>query len=192
MNQQAKLKLGTLNYLVNMRPVFNTDALFSDETANYVTPMEPKEGESVKIRFRTERDNVDNVYFISGATKKKMRLEKSRENFDYYVTEILMGSEIMYYYFEIQAGKVRCFYNKCGVSRDLQQSIISKKCIIYIKGDIRKFIEADLVLVLNIKNISRIIHVAQCKRRDEYTFFFYMACSSGSFTTELLFFAVYN
>ena len=86
-NQQAKLKLGTLNYLVNMRPVFNTDALFSDETANYVSPMEPKEGERVTIRFRTERDNVDNVYFISGATKKKMRLDKSRGNFDYYVTE---------------------------------------------------------------------------------------------------------
>lgn len=122
MNQQAKLKLGTLNYMVNMRPVFNVDALFSDETENYVMPMEPEAGDHVKIRFRTERDNVDAVYFISGATKKKMRLERSRGDFDYYVTEMILGSEIMYYYFEIQAGKVRCFYNKCGVSRDLQQS----------------------------------------------------------------------
>lgn len=71
MNQQAKLKLGTLNYMVNMRPVFNVDALFSDETENYVMPMEPEAGDHVKIRFRTERDNVDAVYFISGATKKK-------------------------------------------------------------------------------------------------------------------------
>ena len=52
MNQQAKLKLGTLNYMVNMRPVFNVDALFSDETENYVMPMEPEAGDHVKIRFR--------------------------------------------------------------------------------------------------------------------------------------------
>lgn len=122
MERQARIKNGTLNYLVNMRPVFNTDALFSDETANYVSPMEPKPGDTVKIRFRTQRDNVDNVYFISGALKRLMRLERSEGRFDYYVTEITVKNEIFYYYFEIQAGKTRCFYNKCGVSRDLQQS----------------------------------------------------------------------
>lgn len=105
-----------------MRPVFNTDALFSDETANYVSPMEPKPGDTVKIRFRTQRDNVDNVYFISASLKRRMRLERSEGRFDYYVTEITVKNEIFYYYFEIQAGKARCFYNKCGVSRDLQQS----------------------------------------------------------------------
>lgn len=122
MSQQSGNNIETINYMINMRPVFQTDALFSDETANYVSPMEPKPGEKVKIRFRTKKDNVDAVYFISGALKRKMRLENSNAIFDYYVTEIQAGTEILYYYFEIQAGKARCFYNKCGVTRDLQQS----------------------------------------------------------------------
>lgn len=128
MDQQSKLLMQTIKYMVCMRPVFSTDALFSDETENYVIPMEPKVGEKVKIRFRTQKDNVDFVYFISGSVKQKMELEFSRDRFDYYKTEVTMGEESLYYYFEIQSGRVRCFYNKCGVSQDLQQS--NSFCII--------------------------------------------------------------
>ena len=32
-------------YVLQMRPVFKPNALFSDETANYVTPMEPDPGD---------------------------------------------------------------------------------------------------------------------------------------------------
>lgn len=105
-----------------MRPVFNTRALFSDETSNYVYPMEPNPGDIVKIRIRTQRDNVDAVFLISGSLKKKMDFEESEGRFDYYMTKIKVGAEPIYYYFEIQAGKTRCFYNKCGVSRDLQKN----------------------------------------------------------------------
>ena len=122
MKDEQRFSLPTMKYIIFMRPVFNTRALFSDETENYVTPMEPKPGDRVKIRFRTGRDNVDTVYFISGAVKKSMELEKHEGKFDYYVTEIEAGTEAIHYYFEIQAGRIRCFYNKCGVSRDLQDS----------------------------------------------------------------------
>ena len=37
-------------YILGMRPVFRPSALFSDETDNYVTPMEPEIGETVTIR----------------------------------------------------------------------------------------------------------------------------------------------
>ena len=111
-----------MKYIVFMRPVFNTRALFSDETKNYVSPMEPKPGDKVKIRFRTARDNVDHVFFISGSMKKRMELERRERKFDYYVIEIETGTEPIHYYFEIQGGRVRCFYNKCGVSKDLQES----------------------------------------------------------------------
>lgn len=122
MEQQTTFLMKTLKYMLYMRPVFNTSALFSDETENYVTPMEPKTGDIVKVRFRTQKDNVDNVYFISGALKRRMTLESSEGRFDYYVTEIVAGTSNIYYYFEVQAGKARCFYNKYGVTRDLQQS----------------------------------------------------------------------
>ena len=68
--------LRAAKYILQMRPVFNGDALFSDETENYVSPMEPKPGDTVTIRFRTGRDNVDTVYLISGPLKKQMDLER--------------------------------------------------------------------------------------------------------------------
>ncbi len=122
MDQHTKTLMQTLKYMICMRPVFNTRALFSDETENYVTPMEPKPGDTVRIRIRTEKDNADCVYFISGTLKQQMVKEFSEGNFDYYMTEITAGTENIYYYFEVSAGRARCFYNKYGVSRDLQQS----------------------------------------------------------------------
>lgn len=122
MDQKFQAMMETMKYIIWMRPVFRMDALFSDETENYVTPMEPKPGDVVRIRFRTARDNVDCVYFISGAVKKQMQLECTEGRFDYYVTEVEAGEKPIYYYFEIQAGRSRCFYNKLGVSRDLQKS----------------------------------------------------------------------
>ncbi len=122
MDQKKKRMMKRLDYFVHMRPVFDVQSLFSDGTENFVTPMEPKPGETVTIRFRTKRDNVDVVFFISGAMKKPMEVESSDSRFDYYATEITVGEEPLYYYFEVQAGKVRCFYTRLGVSRNLNQS----------------------------------------------------------------------
>ena len=120
MEHQANLLFRKIKYILQMSPVFNTAAIFSDETENYVSPMEPEPGDTVKIRIRTQKDNVDAVYFISGATKRKMEWEFQEGRFDYYVTEAEMGTSPLYYYFEVQSGRARCFYNKLGVSRDLQ------------------------------------------------------------------------
>ena len=122
MEQNFKYLTQTQRYITFMRPVLNTRALFSDETRNYVCPMEPKTGDTIKIRFRTAKDNVDFVFFISGTVKNLMRLEKSEGEFDYYTTEIVAGEKPIYYYFEVQTGKLRLFYNKSGVSQDLQES----------------------------------------------------------------------
>ena len=54
MDSQFRSMMQTLQYIIWMRPVFRTVcSLFSDETENYVSPMEPKCGETVTIRFRT-------------------------------------------------------------------------------------------------------------------------------------------
>ncbi len=108
-------------YVMRMRPVFNMEALFSDESENYVMPMEPEPHETVTIRFRTAKNNVDAVFFISGADRLLMQFEESRGEFDYYKIEITVGENPIHYYFEIQTGKFRCFYNKRGVSRNLQE-----------------------------------------------------------------------
>ena len=106
---------------MTMQPVFQPHALFSDETANYVEPMEPMPGETVTIRFRTGLNNVDRVFLISGSRKLLMDYEKTVDRFDYYTVKVEMTEEIFRYYFEVCAGKISCFYNKRGVSRDLQE-----------------------------------------------------------------------
>ena len=108
-------------YMMTMQPVFQPHALFSDETANYVEPMEPMPGETVTIRFRTGLNNVDRVFLISGSRKLLMDYEKTVDRFDYYTVKVEMTEEIFRYYFEVCAGKISCFYNKRGVSRDLQE-----------------------------------------------------------------------
>lgn len=108
-------------YMMTMRPVFQPHALFSDETANYVEPMEPIPGETVTIRFRAGLNNVDSVFLISGSRKLLMDYEKTEGRFDYYTVKVEMTEEIFRYYFEVCAGKISCFYNKRGVSRDLQE-----------------------------------------------------------------------
>ena len=39
----------------------------------YQIPFEPNPGDTVKIRFRTLKNNVDAVYFISGSTVRRCR-----------------------------------------------------------------------------------------------------------------------
>ncbi|MDD3220126.1 MAG: glycoside hydrolase family 13 protein [Lachnospiraceae bacterium] len=109
------------HYISQMRPVFNRHALYSDETENYRSPSEPEPGDTVTIRFRTQRNNVDCVFYISGATRKPMELVESKAGFDYYSVDIEVGTEKILYYFEIQADKICCYYNELGVTRDLQE-----------------------------------------------------------------------
>ena len=104
-----------------MRAMFNKHALYSDESPQYQIPFEPNPGDTVKIRFRTLKNNVDAVYFISGSTRAQMQVGLVRNGFDYYEIEIPVGNEPIRYFFEIQAGRVVCYYNKLGVTRELQE-----------------------------------------------------------------------
>ena len=121
-NREYEHVLCVAKYIMQMRPVFNAQALFSDETRQYVSPMEPECGEEVTIRFRTAASNVDEVYLISGPLRVKMDFEKTVGSFDYYTVKIRLGWELFRYYFEIRSGRIYCFYNKCGVTRDLSES----------------------------------------------------------------------
>lgn len=85
------------------------------------TPFEPDPGDLVTIRFRTLKNNVSAVYFISGALRQEMKLAESRNGFDYYIYRFQIGEEPVHYYFEVQSGKLTCYYNKLGVTKELQE-----------------------------------------------------------------------
>ena len=108
-------------YIFQMRPVFQREALFSDETEDYISPMEPDPGQTVTIRFRTAAHNVDYVYLISGPMRERMQFECTEGLFDYYKIEYTLGWEPLRYYFEVASGRMHCFYNKMGVTRDLSE-----------------------------------------------------------------------
>jgi len=117
-NLELKKKM---RYMLNMRPPLNRNALFSDGTKNYRIPSEPSPGDDVVIRFRTQKNNVDEVYMVSGELRRKMKITSTCRGFDYYETHITMGEEIFRYHFEILYGLSVCYYNNNGPSPFLEE-----------------------------------------------------------------------
>lgn len=103
-----------------MKPKYHIDkrALFCDETAEYRFPAEPECNQEVTIRFRTAKDNADQVYLIYGNTEIKMEKVESKGRFDYYQTRLVMKNDRVSYYFEISLGRETCYYNKLGPTTD--------------------------------------------------------------------------
>ena len=60
----------------------NQQALYADESSVYRIPLEAKPGDQVTLRFRTGKDNVDNVYVISGEARWPMEKVSSSGYFD--------------------------------------------------------------------------------------------------------------
>ena len=108
-----------LLYMCNARPTINTRALFSDVTEDYRSPAEPMPGDTVKIRLRTGRYNVDKAYIYVNNVEYPMTRIKAEGLFDYYEADIKVGEEKLYYYFKVETGKVVCYYNQIGAIKEL-------------------------------------------------------------------------
>lgn len=106
------------HYISTMRPVFNRRALFSDTTEEYLLPGEPEAGQKVTIRFRTARDNVDRVLLVCGGEDRIMKKVESDKHFDFYASELQLGSDKVTYHFEIESGRLRGFYDTRGLVHD--------------------------------------------------------------------------
>ena len=108
-------------YIATMRPVFNRRALFTDTTAEYVTPEEPEPYDRVTIRFRTGKNNVDRVVLVCRGEKYVMVKVESDKHFDYYGHVIQVGVEKLTYHFEVQAGKLFGYYDSRGLAHDVNE-----------------------------------------------------------------------
>lgn len=105
-------------YINSVTPALNVDALFSDETSYYRNPAEPTANDTITIRFRTAKNNVDQVLLCYNDVRRKMYWVFSDKLFDYYEATIPPVKEPIEYYFEIHAGKSNCFYHKRGVEKE--------------------------------------------------------------------------
>lgn len=108
-------------YISSMRPVFNRKALFTDVTGNFISPAEPSAYAEVTIRFRTARNNIDRVFFVTKNEKHLMLKSESDEYFDYYAHSEQLENEKLTYYFEIHAGMISCIFDARGVARDINE-----------------------------------------------------------------------
>lgn len=109
-----------MHYIASMRPILNKRALFSDTTSSFVTPAEPEAGETISIRFRTGKNNVDLVNLMVKGEALTMKKCNSDEYFDFYECELTMPEETLEYYFEVKVGKICFFYNARGITKELQ------------------------------------------------------------------------
>ena len=96
----------------------NKRALFSDGTDDYVIPSECDEGDIIRIRLRTLKDDAESVYFIlvkdEEDEESEMTKADSDELFDYYEISITAGSSPIQYYFEIIKDGEKCLYTRLG------------------------------------------------------------------------------
>ena len=110
-----------LHYIANMRPVFNRRALFTDTTGEYLIPPEPEPYEKVTVRFRTAKNNVDRVLLVHKGASYIMTKTESNRHFDFYSYELQLENEKVSYYFEIQTGKMKVYYDTRGLAHDVNE-----------------------------------------------------------------------
>ena len=68
-NKMSK-NMKTQLFIDNLTMIFDPQALFSDGTIDYRIPPEPKINEKVKIRFRSGRENIEQVVLVYDETNR--------------------------------------------------------------------------------------------------------------------------
>ena len=135
-------------YLTAAKPILKKDALFHDDSPDYIKPYEPAKYSEVAIRFRTAAANVDHVYIIINGEQQLMDKAETIGDFDYYEYIFDLSDELVMYYFEITCGTVKCFYNALGVDKNVNPDFSFKlrpgyKTPDWIKGAVMYQIYVD-------------------------------------------------
>ena len=107
-------------YMDNLTVIFNPQALFSDGTASYRNPSEPDCFEEVHLRFRTGRENVDEVILVFDEQRYTMQKVANDKMFDYYEYTVKLGDSRVEYYFEVHSGHMVCYFNRVGVCSSVE------------------------------------------------------------------------
>ncbi len=99
----------------------NVEAIFTDETENFVSPSEPSIGENVLIKIRVLKNNVDAVYLINGDNLFEMELCESTNKFDYYKYVAKNIQKKIEYQFKIVKNNVDYYFSKFGISSSINE-----------------------------------------------------------------------
>ncbi|GHV42296.1 maltodextrin glucosidase [Clostridia bacterium] len=113
MSTSASEKIKLLNAQL-LSDYFVFDAVFSDETPQFVNPPEPKVSELVKITLRTARTAGVDVYILLNGEKAAMNFAREDALFCYYEISLKAERRLNYAFLIYYGGKTYC-YNKCGI-----------------------------------------------------------------------------
>ncbi|GHU50601.1 alpha-glycosidase [Clostridia bacterium] len=94
------------------------DAIFSDETPNFVSNPMPQKGEQVVVKLRAAKDNTSSVFYCSDDKETPMKKVSSDDHFDYYATTVKVNLPLSYF-FRITLDKSVCFFNNQGVVAEI-------------------------------------------------------------------------
>ena len=117
MSKQMKTQL----YLDNLTTIFNPQALFADGTEFYRCPAEPDPYDRVRLRLRCARENLDSVILVFNDALIELEKLYNDRLFDYYETFVQLGTEQVFYYFEIHCGQMTCYYNNVGLCNSVEE-----------------------------------------------------------------------
>lgn len=104
-------------YMSSIRPILNKRALFHDCAEDYIIPFEPSKYDEVTIKFRTAKNNVDNVFIVINNEQHLMDYSETIGEFDYYEFKLQLEDELVTYYFVIKCGTVTIYYNVLGLEK---------------------------------------------------------------------------
>ena len=100
----------------------NKKSIFSDGTADYIIPSEPRPGDTVIIRIRTAKERNLIVTLITGDSRLACwkESESGDGQFDYYRTKLVVTEDVLFYYFELKHGNELCYYDRFGPADDIR------------------------------------------------------------------------
>ncbi len=103
------------------REILNFEAIFSDETENFVSDTQPSPGDTVTIKLRTGKNNIDSASLHLQNDTLNMERLYSEGLFDYYSADVSVTG-INSYYFSISKENKTYFYNKRGLYYDVDHN----------------------------------------------------------------------
>lgn len=103
------------NYTSTNSTYFNMEAVFSDESENFVSPCEPKTHDNVIVKFRTAKDDIKNVFIVIDGLDQKMEIIETDDTFNFWGYTIEKIDKTYFYYFKLIHDDKVYFYNKNGL-----------------------------------------------------------------------------
>ena len=101
---------------------FNKSAVFSDETEQFVSPINANAGDAVKFSIRVAREQKLSVVLMMdevGHESYEMEKTSSDNLFDYYTAEVVLKKLPIRYYYKIEFLSDTFYYNKQGIRANL-------------------------------------------------------------------------